>query len=287
MESKENHALSLMIKFSLFEDECFPVLKNHFGEACYNAAITNYKSNYKRYVHRYVAIAHIYHSLINCSSLFDMNVRLYLRKQIIVRDEQLKKFSMAMHESYVQQLFIQYAKLCEAFMDIISEEGKDSTSHRDKYNDLISKNSLEDVYTPLSELLEKIKSSSIQILRNKIFAHPYKETGKIAAFSPHIAVEEIYKTLRELCDEDKKSQYDNEERKILFFTNNYLLKGENSKKHLRIIYEFMKKLRMNVFFNIDPYIHLDGQEAIDMIKTCLIINTPLTSQTKSIKQKLQ
>ncbi|MCT6963225.1 hypothetical protein, partial [Salmonella enterica] len=80
---------------------------------------------------------------------------------------------------------------------------------------------------------------------------------------------------------------DNEERKILFFTNNHLLKGENSKKHLRIIYEFMKKLRINVFFNIDPYIHLDGQEAIDMIKTCLIINTPLTSQTKSKKQKLQ
>ncbi|EIS1622184.1 hypothetical protein L2C17_004719 [Salmonella enterica subsp. enterica serovar Sandiego] len=132
MESKENHALSLMIKFSLFKDECFHVLKNHFGEACYNAAITNYKSNYKRDVHRYVAIAHIYHSLINCSSLFDMNVRLYLRKQITVRDEQLKKFSMAMLESYVQQLFIKYAKLCEAFMNIISDEGKDSTSHRDK-----------------------------------------------------------------------------------------------------------------------------------------------------------
>lgn len=92
MESKENHAISLMIKFSLFEDECFPVLKNPFGEACYNAAITNYKSNYKRYVHRYVAIAHIYHSLINCSSLFDINVRLHLRKKITVRDEQLKKF---------------------------------------------------------------------------------------------------------------------------------------------------------------------------------------------------
>lgn len=80
MESKDNHALSLMKKFCLFEDDCFPVLKNHFGEDCYNVAIENYKSNYKRYVQRYVAISHIYHSLINYSSLFDMNVRLYLSK---------------------------------------------------------------------------------------------------------------------------------------------------------------------------------------------------------------
>lgn len=38
-------------------------------------------------------------------------------------------------------------------MDIISDEGKDSTSHRYKYNNLISKNGLEDVYAPLSDYL--------------------------------------------------------------------------------------------------------------------------------------
>ncbi|HHL6933067.1 TPA: hypothetical protein ACQ80C_004762, partial [Escherichia coli] len=100
-------------------------------------------------------------------------------------------------------------------------------------------------------------------------------------------VEEIYKTLRVLCDEDKKDQYDKEERKVLFFTNSHIIKGEKSKKHLYIIYEFMKELRMNAFLNIDPYINLERQEAIDMIKTSLLINTPLIVQQKQNTLKLQ
>jgi len=287
MENKADHALSLMIKFCLFEEDCFPVLKNHFGNDCYNSALSNYQSNYKRYVHRYVALSHIYHSLINCSSLFDMNVRLYLRKQITVREEQLDRFSRAMHESFVQQLFIQYAKLAEALIDDIPDDGKDPASHHDKYRDLITRNNLEEVYLPLLRLLKKIKDSSIQTLRNKIFAHPFKDTKKVIAFSSHIAVEEIYKTLRVLCDEDKKDQYDKEVRKVLFFTNSHIIKGEKSRKHLYIIYEFMKKLRMNAFLNIDPYINLERQEAIDMIKTSLLINTPLIVQQRQNTLKLQ
>lgn len=112
MENKADHALSLMIKFCLFEEDCFPVLKNHFGNDCYNSALSNYQSNYKRYVHRYVALSHIYHSLINCSSLFDMNVRLYLRKQIIVREEQLDRFSRAMHESFCSTAFHSICQTC-------------------------------------------------------------------------------------------------------------------------------------------------------------------------------
>lgn len=278
MGSKEYHALSLMIKFCLFEEECFPILKKHFGDECYNEAIKNYQSNYKRYVHRYVAISHIYHSLINCSSLFDMNVRLYLREQIVVREDQLKKFSISMHESFIQQLFIQYAKLSEALIDDEADIDKDPVSHRDKFNDLIIKNDLKEVYAPLLKLLKRIKKTSIQTLRNKIFAHPFKDTRKVIAFSSHIAEREIYKTLRDLCEDNKKSEYDRAERKILFFTNNYIIKGEKSKKHLFIIYEFMKALRKNAFFNIDPFIYLDPQDAIEMINISFRMNKSLISQ---------
>lgn len=44
---------------------------------------------------------------------------------------------------------------------------------------------------------------------------------------------------------------------------------------------------MNAFLNIDPYINLERQEAIDMIKTSLLINTPLIVQQKQNTLKLQ
>ena len=46
-------------------------------------------------------------------------------------------------------------------------------------------------------------------------------------------------------------------------------------------------VRMNAFLNIDPYINLERQEAIDMIKTSLLINTPLIVQQKQNTLKLQ
>ncbi len=278
VERNKYNALLLMIKFCMFEDDCFPILKNYFGEDIYNTAIDNYKSNHKRYVHRYVAISHIYHSLINCSSLFDVNTQLYLSRKITVRKEKSKQLTIAMYESFVQQLFIQYAKLSEVLNDI---SDNDSISHQNKYYDLITKNGLDESYAPLLDLLKKINNSSVKTLRDKIFAHPFKETKKIIALSPHIAVEEVYKTLRELCDEEKKDKYDKEERKVLFFTNNYLIKGENSKKHLYIIYNFMKNIRKKTFFDIDPYIYLKREDSIDMINMCIKM-----SSTSIIKENM-
>lgn len=259
MNKKNETTLKSLIAFCLWENDnvTFPAIQKVVGDEIFHECFAIYKNNYKRFVHRYIAISTVYHSLINISNFYYSTRKLYKEDKIIIDQKKPGNFNMALNEPFVSSLIIQYCKLSESLWDY--REAEKNKSYHDKVSQFLKSESLKLKYNDLHDLVQKINDSHIKELRDKVFAHPFSD-NKNKMVSLVDVVDKTYISLRKLCDENHQTWYDGERHKLKFYCEKYLFGNGHSQKHIKIIYNFLKEFREEYFFGKEPYLYSDSEK---------------------------
>jgi len=260
MNNVKEATLKSLIAFCLWENDnvTFTTIREVVGDEIFHECHTIYKNKYKRFIHRYIAISTVYHSLINISNFYYSTRKLYKEGKIVITQKKSGNFEMALNEPFVSSLIIQYCKLSESLWDYRKAER--NKSYNDKVSQFLKTNTLKTKYNNLHILVQKINDSHIKELRDKVFAHPFSDnTNKMVSLVD--VVDKTYKSLRQLCDENHITQYDCERHKLKFYCEKYLYGNGHSQKHLKIIYDFLKEFREEYFFGKEPYLYTDADKS--------------------------
>ncbi|MEY0027252.1 hypothetical protein AB7459_01320 [Providencia rettgeri] len=222
-----------------------------------------YKNNHKRYINRYLAIANVYHSLINATNVFNLGILAYESDVFIISNSDRKKLRMAITESFAQSLCIQLSKLdeCLWIYPLMNKGDKNFQSEKDKYNDFIIKNDLELNYVGLLEITKRIKESKVKDLRDKIFAHPFSCNKRGDVISLNDVVKKFYEIVRVLVNDEYRIDFEkiDEDKKLRFYVDKHLIAANDNqaKSHLNEISLFMNYFKLKAMGNVTPVLYID------------------------------